>query len=170
MIFPGRATSLALRRNSAPARGIWWPCTRRKFRPILSADVHKLREPNVHEVLNSIDAIGGAAHIGVIFSTQKFVDTNPKLAKAFVAAYDEAIALMKNDYRAAAETYLAVTKEKITAGELVPLFTQPGAVYQAAPVRTMVYATFMWKAGFVKTEPKSWKDYFFPLLHDRNGS
>ena len=128
-----------------------------------------LKQPGVHEVLNSLDAVG-EAHIGVIFSTQKFVDANPKLAKAFVTAYDEAIALMKKDYRAAAETYIAVTKEKIKADELVPLFTQPGAVYQAAPVRTMVYATYMWKVGFVKKEPKSWKDYFFPFIHDREGS
>ena len=42
--------------------------------------------------------------------------------------------------------------------------------HQAAPVRTMVYATYMWKAGFIKPEPKSWKDYFFPLIHDREGS
>ena len=128
-----------------------------------------LKQPGVHEVLNSLDAVG-EAHIGVIFSTQKFVDANPKLAKAFVTAYDEAIALMKKDHRAAAETYIAVTKEKIKADELVPLFTQPGAVYQAAPVRTMVYATYMWKVGFVKKEPKSWKDYFFPFIHDREGS
>ena len=129
-----------------------------------------LKQPGVHEVLNSMDALGGAAHVGVIFSTQKFVDANPKLVKAFVTAYDDAIALMKKDTKAAAQTYLAVTKEKITADELVALLTQPGAIYQAAPVRTMIYATYMWKAGFVKREPKSWKDYFFPIIHDREGS
>ena len=26
------------------------------------------------------------------------------------------------------------------------------------------------KAGFIKPAPKSWKDYFFPLLHNGNGS
>lgn len=129
-----------------------------------------LKQPGVHEVLNSMDALGGGAHVGLIFTTQKFIDANPKLAKAFVAAYDDAIALMKSDYKAAATTYLSVAKEKITADELVTLFQQPGAIYQAAPVRTMVYATYMWKAGFIKPEPKSWKDYFFPLIHDREGS
>ncbi len=129
-----------------------------------------LKQPGVHEVLNSMDALGGGAHVGLIFTTQKFVDANPKLAKAFVAAYDAAVALMKSDYKAAAETYLAISKEKISADELVVLFKQPGAIYQAAPVRTMVYATYMWKAGFIKPEPKSWKDYFFPLIHDRDGS
>ena len=41
---------------------------------------------------------------------------------------------------------------------------------ETTPVRTMVYAQYMWKAGFSKIEPKSWKDYFLPLLHDRDVS
>jgi len=28
----------------------------------------------------------------------------------------------------------------------------------------------MAKIGFIKLHPKSWKDYLFPLLHDREGS
>jgi len=50
------------------------------------------------------------------------------------------------------------------------LLTQPGDIYQATPIRTMVYAEYMAKAGFIKPTPKSWKDYFFTLLHDRDGS
>ena len=53
---------------------------------------------------------------------------------------------------------------------MVALFTQPGAIYRAAPVKTMIYATDMWKSGYIKPEPTSWKDYFFPLIHDREGS
>ena len=47
---------------------------------------------------------------------------------------------------------------------------QPGAIYQAALVKTMIYATYMWKSGCIKPEPKSWKHHFFPLIHDREGS
>jgi NitT/TauT family transport system substrate-binding protein len=78
--------------------------------------------------------------------------------------------MVRNNPKEAAETYLAVTKEKLTPDDLVKIFTQPGAIYQANPVRTMVYAEYMYKAGFIKLEPKSWKDYFFPLIHDREGS
>jgi hypothetical protein len=59
-----------------------------------------------------------------------------------------------------------MVKERATVEELVQLLTQPGAIYQAEPVSTMVYAEYMAKAGFIKPMPKSWKDYFFPLLHD----
>ena len=78
--------------------------------------------------------------------------------------------MIKKDPKAAAETYLSLVKERATVDEVVQLFTQPGAIYQAAPVRTMVYAEYMAKAGFIKPAPRSWKDYFFPLLHDREGS
>ena len=56
------------------------------------------------------------------------------------------------------------------ADEIVALSPQPGAICQAAPVKTMIYAIDMWKSGYIKPEPKSWKDYFFPLIHDREGS
>ena len=56
------------------------------------------------------------------------------------------------------------------ADEIVALSPQPGAIRQAAPVKTMIYAIDMWKSGYIKPEPKSWKDYFFPLIHDREGS
>ena len=49
-------------------------------------------------------------------------------------------------------------------------YSTDASIYQAEPIRTMVYAEYMAKAGFIKPMPKSWKDYFFPLLHDRNGS
>lgn len=129
-----------------------------------------LKNPNFHVVLESRDALGGGAHIAVSFATTKFYEANPKLVRAYVAAVDEATAMVRNDAKRSAETYLSVTKEKLTADEMAALFTQKDAIYQAAPVRTMVYATYMYKAGFIKLEPKSWKDYFFPLVHDREGS
>jgi len=63
-----------------------------------------------------------------------------------------------------------MVKERATAEETAQLLAQPGAIYQAEPVRTMVYPEYMAKSGFVKPTPKSWKDYFFPLLFDREGS
>ena len=63
-----------------------------------------------------------------------------------------------------------MVKERATAEETAQLLAQPGAIYQAEPVRTMVYPEYMAKSGFVKPTPKSWKDYFFPLFFDREGS
>ncbi|HVY43170.1 MAG TPA: ABC transporter substrate-binding protein [Hyphomicrobiaceae bacterium] len=129
-----------------------------------------LKNPSMHTVLESRDALGGGAHIAIAFSTTKFFQANPKVIAAFIAAAEEATEMVRKDPRAAATTYLGVTKEKLTVDEMVALLTQPEAIFQVAPVRTMVYATYMYKAGFIKLEPKSWKDYFFPPLHNREGS
>ena len=83
---------------------------------------------------------------------------------------ERTVAMIKSNPKAAAETYLALVKERATVEEVAHLLTQPGAIYQPTPIRTMVYAEYMAKAGFIKPTPKSWKDYFFPLLHDRDGS
>ena len=129
-----------------------------------------LSRPGYHAVLESRDALGGGAHIAVAFTTTKFYEANPKVMRAYVAAVDEATAMVRSNPQAAAATYLSVTKEKLSPEDLAKIFTQTDAIYQAAPVRTMVYATYMYKAGFIKLEPKSWKDYFFPMIHDREGS
>jgi NitT/TauT family transport system substrate-binding protein len=129
-----------------------------------------LKNPGVHVVLESRDALGGDGHVVVAYGTTKFYEENPKTMRAFLAAYDEAIGMIKGNPKAAAETYLMLMKERATAEEVEQLYRQPGAIFQAAPVRTMVYAEYMAKAGFIKPAPQSWKDYFFPLLHDRDGS
>jgi NitT/TauT family transport system substrate-binding protein len=130
----------------------------------------ELKQPGMHVVLESRDALGGDGHVSLAYGTTKFFQENPKTVRAFLAAYEEAVGMIKSNPKAAAETYLSLVKERATVDEVVKLLTQPGAIYQAEPVRTMVYAEYMAKAGFIKPMPKSWKDYFFPLLHDRNGS
>jgi NitT/TauT family transport system substrate-binding protein len=128
-----------------------------------------LKNPDIHVVLESRDALGGDAHQTVAYTTTQIYEGNPKIMRAYLAAYEEAVAMIKNDPKGAATTYLSMVKERATVDEVAALMTQPGALFQAAPVRSMVYAQFMAKAGFIPM-PKSWKDYFFPLLHDREGS
>jgi NitT/TauT family transport system substrate-binding protein len=129
-----------------------------------------LKNPAIRVVLDSRDALGGDAHVAVTYSTAAFYNDNLRAVRAFLAAYEEAASMIKSDTRKVAETYLSVVKEKATVDEVVQLLTQPGAIFQAAPVRTMVYADYMAKMGFIKPHPKSWKDYFFALLHGREGS
>jgi len=129
-----------------------------------------LKQPGFHTVLESDYALGGPTHIAVAFGTTKFFEGNPKTVAVWLAAYDEAVQMIRNEPKKAAQIYLSTTKEKLTDDEMTQLLTQPGAIFQAAPVNTMVYATYMYKAGFIKLEPKSWKDYFFSALHSREGS
>ena len=130
----------------------------------------ELKNPGVHVVLESREALGGDGHVALAHSTTKFYEENPKAVQAFFTAYQEVVGMIRKDPKGAADAYLSMVKERASAEEVVQLLTQRGAIYQAEPVRTMVYAEYMAKAGFIKPIPKSWKDYFFPLLHDREGS
>src|SRR4051794_23992458 len=70
----------------------------------------ELKDPRVHVVLNSHDIVGGPYTNIVVFSRRQFVDENPKIAQAIVAALEEADRLILEDPRKAAELYLATTK------------------------------------------------------------
>jgi NitT/TauT family transport system substrate-binding protein len=129
-----------------------------------------MKSPLVHKVLTSTETLGGPASVTNAWSTQRFVEANPLKIKAFIAAMDEASDMVMNDTKAAAEIYLAVTKEKITVDELVAVIKQPGAIFSSTPQRSMVWAEYMHRIGMIKQKPASWKDYSFPMIHDRNGS
>jgi NitT/TauT family transport system substrate-binding protein len=129
-----------------------------------------MKSPLVHSVFVSTDVMGGPASISNCWGKQSFVDANPIKIKAFIAAEDEASELVAKDPKAAAEIYLAVTKEKITVDELVAVIKQPGAIFSTTPQRSMLWAEYMYRIGLIKTKPASWKDYTFPNITDRNGS
>ena len=130
----------------------------------------ELKIPGVHMVLNSIDVTGGPASNGVTFATTKFHDANPKIVAAFLAAMAQAEDTIKNNRRHAAELYLKDTKEKLTVDELVKIMSDPNFVYSTAPQQSMKFAEAMYRVGTIKNKPASWKDYFFPEVHNLKGS
>jgi NitT/TauT family transport system substrate-binding protein len=130
----------------------------------------EMKSPLVHSVLVSTDVLGGPATISNCWASQKFVDANPIKVKAFIAAVDETSEMIARDPKAAAEIYVAVTKEKITVEELVDIIKQPGAVFSATPLRSMLWAEYMHRIGMIKQKPASWKDFTFPFIYDRAGS
>jgi sulfonate transport system substrate-binding protein len=129
-----------------------------------------MKSPLVHKVFVSNDVLGGPITISNAFAKQSFVDANPIKVKAFIAALDEASDLVVKDPQAAAEIYLKITKEKITHDDLVAIIKQPGAIFSATPQRSMLWAEYMYRIGLIKQKPASWKDFTFPMIHDRNGS
>ena len=129
-----------------------------------------MKSPLVHTVFVSTDVLGGPVTISNCWANQKFVDANPIKIKAFIAAIDEASEMVAQNPKAAAEIYIAVTKEKITIEELVAVIKQPGAIFSATPQRSMLWAEYMHRIGLIKQKPASWKDFTFPNIHDRQGS
>ncbi|MEO8938265.1 MAG: ABC transporter substrate-binding protein [Burkholderiaceae bacterium] len=130
----------------------------------------ELEKAGVHTVLNSYDVTGGPHTFNVLWTTKKFVDANPKVYAAFLAAYDEATTTLNADKKAAAELYLRVSKDKDSLENIVKMLNQPEIQYTTTPKNVMKYADFMFKVGTIKVKPASWKDLFFPNAQNLPGS
>jgi NitT/TauT family transport system substrate-binding protein len=126
-------------------------------------------QPDFHRVVNSADVLGPLTII-MAYTRRTFYEANPKLTAAFVAAAKEAAALIAADKREAARAYLSLAKVKTGEDEMMRMLEDPETHYSVAPQGTMKYAAFMHDIGTLKAEPKSWKDLFFPLIHDAPGS
>jgi NitT/TauT family transport system substrate-binding protein len=130
----------------------------------------QMRDPRVRKVLSSFDVFGGPASNGVIVAPVAFRRDNPGLYRAFIAALDEAIDMIKSDLRAAARVYLAESKDREPEESLLEMLSSPDVAFTAVPHNTMVFADFMFRRGLIPVRPQTWKDLFFPEIHDRAGS
>jgi altronate dehydratase/ABC-type nitrate/sulfonate/bicarbonate transport system substrate-binding protein len=130
----------------------------------------QLKRPGVHTVLSSTDVLGGPTTFNLVWTTAKFRSENPKLYAAFLKALEEATAQINKDKKAAAETYLRISKDKDTVADILAMLNDPAIVFTTAPQNIMAYANFMAKTGMIKVKPDSWKDLFFPDIHAAEGS
>ena len=130
----------------------------------------QLEKPGVHTVLNSYEVLGGPATFNLVWTTSKFRAENPALYDAFVKALDEATATINRDRKAAAETYLRLSKDKATVQDILAMLNDPGIVFTTTPQNVTKYTDFMFKTGTIKVKPESWKDLFFPNAHGLPGS
>jgi NitT/TauT family transport system substrate-binding protein len=127
-------------------------------------------KPGIRTILSSYEILGGPATFNVVWSTARFRDANPRTYAAFVAAFEEATATINRDKRAAAEVYKRMSGTKETVEELLKMMQDPLVDYTLAPKSTMKTAEFMAKVGTIKDKPSSWKDLFFPNVHNLPGS
>ena len=111
----------------------------------------------------------GPASITNAWSTQKFVDANPIKIKAYIAAIDEASEWSRTTPRGGRDLSRGDQGED-HGRRTIAVIKQPGAIFSATPQRSMLWADYMHRIGLIKQKPASWKDYSFPLIHDRNGS
>ena len=123
-----------------------------------------------HVVLNSYDVLGGPATFNVVWTTAKFRNDNPRLYDAVAKALDEATAEINRDKRAAAESYLRISKDKDSVENILRMLNDPNIVYTTTPQNMMKFAEFMQKIGAIKAKPESWRDLFFPNVQALPGS
>ena len=130
----------------------------------------ELKKAGVRQILKSYDVLGGKTTYNLVWTTSKFHDENPKTYRAFLDAFKEAIDDIHKDKRAAAETYVRITKEKISVDDVLALINDPDIDFTMTPLNMMKIIGFMADVGHIKVKPQSWKDLFFPEVHNLPGS
>jgi NitT/TauT family transport system substrate-binding protein len=128
-----------------------------------------LAQDKVHAVITSGEILKGEEMTAVALGAPKaFVEANPAIAKVVLDAIDNAMVFIAKEPNAAVDIYLAAEPVKIAKEDVLKPLSSMG--YAVEPRGVITVARFMQRAGQIKNEPKSWKDVFFTLLHDRNGS
>jgi NitT/TauT family transport system substrate-binding protein len=130
----------------------------------------ELKRPGFHSVLTVTEVFGGPVTVGITYASAKFRRDNPKLFAAFLAALTGSIDAINHDRRKAAETYLAVSKEKTSLDDILAILNQSGFNFGTTPQNLVKMAQFMHRIGSIAVAPQSWKDMFFPDIYDLPGS
>jgi len=130
----------------------------------------QLADKRVHKVLASYDVLGGAATFNSLYATSKFRDENPRTWKSAFGALAEAMLFIEKNRADAIRIYIEAEKSKLSPAFLDKMLDGPDMRFTLTPENTIKYAHFMHKVGMLKTRPQFFKDYYFPEVHDLQGS
>lgn len=130
----------------------------------------QLKKEGIHRVLSSYDVLGGKTTFNSLWARSRFRDDNPKTYKALVDALNESMDWIAKNPEKSADVYIKQSKSKLARDFILSMIKDPDIEFTTTPRNTMGYASFMHRIGSIKTEPKSWKDYYFPEIHGQPGS
>ena len=130
----------------------------------------ELKVPGTRAILDSGETPNGPTTQVVLASTQKFREQNPKLFAIFFAAYQETLESIAADSRRTAESYLRESGDKTSLEDTTRQLTELRRYYDIVPRNTLALAKFMNDIGTIKTRPATWKEFYFPEIHNLAGS
>jgi NitT/TauT family transport system substrate-binding protein len=130
----------------------------------------QLEKPGIRTILNSFDVMDGPHTFTVAWTSARFREKNPVLYQALFAALKEATEIVDKDRAKAARYWIEDVKSKMPIEKVTAVISGPQVRWTMAPENAMKYASFMHSVGSLKEAPKSWKELFFPEIHDLNGS
>ena len=129
------------------------------------------KDPRVRTILTTDEVMGGSTTFTMLSTTTKFRTQNPKVYAAVLKAVEDATAMIVADKRKAADLLLASTNESgFSADEILAVLNDPDVKFTTTPENVMKYAAFMHDVDSIKKSPGSWKDLFFPEIHQSPGS
>jgi NitT/TauT family transport system substrate-binding protein len=129
------------------------------------------RDPDIRTIMNSNDVMGGMTTFTMMSTTQRYRESNPQAYVAVLAALNEAMEIIQADRLAAADILIESRGDAgLSREELADLLADPEIIFTTTPANIMRYAQFMHSIGSIDTLPASWRDLFFPEIHDAPGS
>lgn len=110
----------------------------------------------IHVVLDGFDAFGGKFMSPLAFAAPEFAEKNPQGMALFIAAYNDAVAMINVEPAKAAKALAPGLKE---SPETVQRWLQwPGITFTSLPYGVMGWHEFMAGAGMLKKSPSSLAD------------
>lgn len=130
----------------------------------------ELKNNATHLVLNSYDVVGGEHSNNILWATSKFVQANPKVTKAVVAAVRESEEMIKADPASIAALWVKVENSKMPAADAEKIIRDPKNKWTTVPRGFLSILQFMNEAGSIKTKATKITDIFFddPSIADGN--
>lgn len=116
----------------------------------------ELDAPFMHVVLDGFDAFGGRFTSPVAFASPDFLERDPEGLGAFMAAYNEAVAMLNLDPDKAAHVLAPSLNQKPEV--LARWLRWPGITYTSLPYGIMGWHEFMLDANFIKKGPSKLPD------------
>jgi len=124
----------------------------------------ELEHPGVHVVFNSFDLLGPHS-TNLIWTTEAFYRENPKLARAIVAALDEANRWIVEHPEQAVQLYLSAYKSK-EPPDLIRKILKNALTFRTQPLPNItLFSDFLFDTGATKRKPAHWKELFFEAVY-----
>ncbi len=120
------------------------------------------KQAGIRELTTSTQILGAPFSFNVVATTAKFRSDNPKLYASFLAALKEATAMVNNDKKWTAETYLRISKDKMPVEELMEIINRPDIEFTTKLSGADPMIKFMARTGNFKNKPEGMKELVFP--------
>jgi len=123
------------------------------------------------KIWSSDDVLGGRVSAGMLYGNVKFVEANPVLYEAVVAAYEEANEWINANPAEAAVIYVKYEPQKDGAPYIERLIREGnGFSFTTTPKGVKRFADFMHKSGLLSKSVDTWTDVFFDNVATKPGS
>lgn len=130
----------------------------------------ELQDPRVHAVLTSYSVLGGPSTFNATWAGESFYEENPKTFQAIYVALTEAMAMIEADRRMAAKGYILQSVSNPPVAFIERVISKPSIEFTPVPKHIMAFAKFMHRSKAIENLPDSWREVFFPPVHNESGS